>query len=283
MPILCAVVAYQKVILAEERVTPQLRPLITKIMEKIPRHDNKVSYQYEANVYHCLVENEILYLCMSDANYQARTVYGFLGDVRDKFKAAFAGSEKKYPPTTQLTPAACGRFSSTLGQQMRYFNDNPEGDKMGRIREQIEGVKTLMLENIDSVLERGERIDNLCERTEALKEEAAGFHDNSRSLKRKMQWRNIKLLLAIIFLVLLLGLIISMVVCGINYKKCKSDDTNTNNPNPNPNPTPAPTQPTPQPTAPTATPNVTLNATFQGQLWVPPTDAPNIPPEVGVG
>lgn len=237
MPISLSVIAFQKVILCEDRLTPQLRPLVTKILEKIPRHDNKVSYQYEANVYHCLVENEILYLCMTDTAYQSRTVFGFLGDVKAKFKEQFSGSEHRYPKHSDLTPTACARFNTTLAQTARYYNENPEGDKIGRIKEQIDNVKQVMLENIDTVLERGERIESLCDRTEALAEEAEGFHRNSRTLKRKMQMRNIKLAIGIFLLVCILAFIISWIACGIKFEKCKSDDS--------PAPTPAPFAPVP--------------------------------------
>ena len=121
--------------------------------------------------------------------------------------------------------------------------------KIGRIKEQIDGVKQVMLENIDTVLERGERIDHLCGRTEALAEEAEGFHKNSRSLKRKMQLRNIKVAIGIFLALCLLALVISMIACGINFKKCKKEDKKKDDgpvPAPQPESTPEPATPAPK-------------------------------------
>ena len=114
MPIIASCVSYQKVVVAEDRLTPQSRPVVMKMLERLPRHDTRVSYQFEASFYHFMVENEIVYLCITDSTYQGRTVFGFLGDVRDKFKNQFAGSDKKYPAKTDLTPKNCNRFNSVL-------------------------------------------------------------------------------------------------------------------------------------------------------------------------
>ena len=222
MPIIASCVAYQKVIVSEDRLTPQSRPVVMKMLERLPRHDTRVSYQFESSFYHFLVENEIVYLCITDSTYQGRTVFGFLGDVRDKFKSQFAGSDKKYPAKTELTPKNCNKFNAVLFAESKTYNDNPEADKIGRIKEQIDSVKQVMLENLDNVIERGERIENLCDKTEQLKEEAIGFHSNARTLKRRMIMRNVKICIAIIGLLGILALVISFIACGINFSKCKS-------------------------------------------------------------
>ena len=223
MPIIASCVSYQKVVVAEDRLTPQSRPVVMKMLERLPRHDTRVSYQFEASFYHFMVENEIVYLCITDSTYQGRTVFGFLGDVRDKFKNQFAGSDKKYPAKTDLTPKNCNRFNSVLFAEAKTYNENPEADKIGRIKEQIDSVKQVMLENLDNVIERGDRIDNLCDKTEQLKEEAIGFHSNARTLKRRMIMRNVKICIAIIGLLGILALVISFIACGINFSKCKSN------------------------------------------------------------
>jgi vesicle-associated membrane protein 7 len=222
MPIVASSVSFQKVIVAEDRLSPQSRPVVMKMLDRLPRHDTRVSYQFESFFYHFLVENEIVYLCVTDSTYQGRTVFGFLGDVRDKFKSQFAGSDKKYPAKTELTPKNCSKFNNVLSAEAKTYNENPEADKIGRIKEQIDSVKQVMLENLDNVIERGDRIENLCDKTEQLKEEAIGFHTNARTLKRRMIMRNVKICIAIIGLIGILALVISFIACGINFSKCKS-------------------------------------------------------------
>lgn len=236
MPIVGSCVAYQNVIVSEDKITAGIRPAVIKMLERLPRHDTMASFQYENLAYHFMIENEIVYLCVSDKVYQSRTVFGFLNEAKGKFKEQFGGAGTRYPSPTELTPKNCGRFSSQLVALSKLFNDNPQADKLGRIQSEIDTVKQVMLENLDDLLNRGERIDTLCDKTEMLKEEAQGFHNNARTLKKKMWWRNIKILIAAVLLVLLLALVISFIACGIDFKKCKSSDS----PAPAPAPTPAP-------------------------------------------
>eukprot|EP00981_Chlorochromonas_danica_P002640 scaffold511_cov180-Ochromonas_danica.AAC.2 len=58
-----------------------------------------------------------------------------------------------------------------------------------------------MLENIDRVLERGERIELLVDKTAKLNEQAVKFEKSSRTLKRTMYWRKVRnILIALVIL-----------------------------------------------------------------------------------
>lgn len=54
-----------------------------------------------------------------------------------------------------------------------------------------------MVENIDGLLARGERIDLLVDRTDALHESSYNFKRGATRLKDLMWWQNTKLLMAI--------------------------------------------------------------------------------------
>mmetsp|Transcript_74859 Transcript_74859/g.86904 ORF Transcript_74859/g.86904 Transcript_74859/m.86904 type:complete len:239 (-) Transcript_74859:36-752(-) len=238
MPIVGSCVAFQNVIVSEDRISTTIRPAVMKMLERLPRHDTMASFQYENLAYHFMIENEIVYLCVSDKVYQSRTVFGFLNEAKGKFKELFGGAGTRYPSPTELTPKNCARFNSQLITLTKMFNDNPQADKLGRIQSEIDAVKQVMLENLDDLLNRGERIDTLCDKTEMLKEEAQGFHNNARTLKKKMWWRNVKIMIAAFLLICLLALIISFIACGIDFKKCKSSESSASSSTPSPTPSP---------------------------------------------
>ena len=75
-----------------------------------------------------------------------------------------------------------------------------EGGKQDAItntQQEIENVRGIMTENIERVLERGERIDLLVDKTDRLGAGAADFRVRSRGLKRQMWWKNTKLMILI--------------------------------------------------------------------------------------
>ena len=69
------------------------------------------------------------------------------------------------------------------------------------MKNQIEDVKGVMVENIEKVLARGEKIELLVDKSEALSASANKFKKASKSLKDAMWWKNVKMWLMIAALV----------------------------------------------------------------------------------
>lgn len=267
MTIQMAIVAYQRVILVHDKLSPQMRPSAQKIIDNLPRHDHKVSYQHQSSVFHCLVENQIVYICVSDSETTTRTAYGFLEEMKMKFREQFAGGSSNYPKGADLNPTVCAKFATHLAAGIRLFNENPNSDKIGKLKLQIEGVKQVMLQNIDDIMERGDRIDNLVVATDNLQQSAETFEDNSRVLKKKMIMRNLMLIGGIVVALIILCLIISWIACGgPTYPKCKKKST--------PPPPPGPTTPAP-PT--TLAPPTTTTLAPTTTTTLPPTTT-TLPP-----
>lgn len=56
-----------------------------------------------------------------------------------------------------------------------FYNTNPTSDNISKVQAQIDTVKDVMIENIDRVLERGERIELLVDKTDRLNQQAFKF------------------------------------------------------------------------------------------------------------
>lgn len=78
-----------------------------------------------------------------------------------------------------------------------------------------------MVQNIEMVLERGEKLELLVDKTEQLQQQAFRFEKSSKQLKNAMYWRRVKLFILVAAIVILLIWIISAIICGISYEKCK--------------------------------------------------------------
>lgn len=78
-------------------------------------------------------------------------------------------------------------------------------DALGNAKREIDDVRGIMTENIETILERGERLDLLVDKTDRLDSNAQDFRVRSRGLKRQMWWKNVKLMG-------LLGLVIFLIV-----------------------------------------------------------------------
>ncbi|CAO2637461.1 Vesicle-associated membrane protein 4 [Lemmus lemmus] len=87
-------------------------------------------------------------------------------------------------------------------------------DKIKHVQNQVDEVIDVMQENISKVIERGERLDELQDKSESLSDNATAFSNRSKQLRRQMWWRGckIKAIMALAAAILLLMIIILIVV-----------------------------------------------------------------------
>lgn len=91
--------------------------------------------------------------------------------------------------------------------------DNAEQDDAIRTAQrEIEDVRGIMTRNIEGLLERGERIDLLVDKTDRLGGSAREFRVRSRGLKRRMWWKNVKLmgLLGLVLMLIIVTVVVSV-------------------------------------------------------------------------
>jgi len=210
MPIIYSVVARGSVVLAEYSITSgNFTTIATRILGKIPLNDNKMSYVADRHIFHYIVEDGLTYLCMADEEFGRRLPFAFLEDIKNRFKATYAERGK-----TALAYGMNADFSRVLQNQMDYYSNNPNADRINRVRNEIDEVKTVMVQNIEKVLERGERIELLVDRTENLNQTAFQFKKKATQVKRRMWWKNAKVMVILIFVLIVIGYAAAAIGCG---------------------------------------------------------------------
>lgn len=81
-----------------------------------------------------------------------------------------------------------------------------EKDKLLVVKEQVNDLQEVMIDNVGKVIERGEKVDDLLIKSDNLDQRAVHFKRETRRLKRLMCWKNIKryLIIFVIFVVILI-------------------------------------------------------------------------------
>ncbi|XP_025943429.1 vesicle-associated membrane protein 4 isoform X2 [Apteryx rowi] len=82
------------------------------------------------------------------------------------------------------------------------------------VQNQVDEVIDVMQENITKVIERGERLDDLQDKSESLSDNATAFSNRAKQLRRQMWWRGCKMkaVIALVAVILLLVIIIPIVL-----------------------------------------------------------------------
>lgn len=84
-------------------------------------------------------------------------------------------------------------FSRVLSQQMDYYSNNPNADRINRIKGEISQVRNVMIQNIDKVLDRGDRLEMLVGKTANMQRNTIRFRRQSRRYRNAAWWSNLKL------------------------------------------------------------------------------------------
>jgi len=121
-------------------------------------------------------------------------------------------------------------FGPFLEERMKHYNTAADrGGTITAVEGKLEAVKGVMVQNIEQILERGEKLELLVDKTDQLQTQAFQFQKTSRRLKNAMFMRKLKLYAIILFCALLLAWIISAAACGIAYERCRDDSSKGNN------------------------------------------------------
>lgn len=93
-----------------------------------------------------------------------------------------------------------------------------QNDAIRNVQREMDGVREIMTENIERVLERGERIDLLVDKTDRLGGSARDFRVRSRGLRRRMWWKNVKLMALLVVVIVFLIYLLVGFGCGLPGK-----------------------------------------------------------------
>lgn len=222
MTILYGLVSRQKTVLAEYTTTSATGnfPTVTRVLlSKIPTVDGRMTYVYDQHVFHYIVEAGICYLCMSDELNKHRIPYAFLQDVKESFIKKFGHAAAMKAIAFSMNE----NFSKIIKERMDYYNsDNPSIDSIGNVQNQLEEVKDVMVQNIEKVLERGEKIELLVDKTDRLNQQAFRFESTSRNLRRTLWWKQIRTIACMTTAVALVIFFVASSACGgLDFHKCK--------------------------------------------------------------
>jgi len=214
--IFCAANAELPVEAACSTKTVDLRAITAyKILAKITATDEKKVLQYDSYHFCYVAAGGITFMCMTEKDLGTRIPFAFLENVREDF-ASKCGDRAKTSVAFGLTD----EFGPTLQQLMTYYSEDPNVERLARVQRQAEEVKQIMVENIERVLDRGEKLDLLVDRTDQLSRTSADFRKKATTLRRETCMQKYKLYLIVTLVTLFLLLILILSICGITFKKC---------------------------------------------------------------
>ncbi|KAK3124888.1 hypothetical protein QOZ80_7BG0595550 [Eleusine coracana subsp. coracana] len=134
----------------------------------------------------------------------------FLERLKDDFMKRYGGGKAD----TAFAKSLNKEYGPVIKQHMQYVLDHSdEIDKTLKVQAQVSEVKSIMLQNIEKSMDRGEKLSELQDKTSDLRSQAQEFKKQGVKIRRKTWLQNMKIKLVILGILLLLVLIVWVSVC----------------------------------------------------------------------
>lgn len=211
MPLIYSLVARGLTVLCEfTSYSGNFSTVAVQCLSKVgQQRANKVTFNCDGHTFNFLQDEDYTYLVVADEAYGRNIPFKFLEIVKDDFSKTWG---------TKASTAAAYSLNTTYGKKLKehmdYVEMNPaKFDKMSAVQKQVDEVKNVMIENIEKVLDRGEKIELLVDKTQSLRNSADTFHRQGKQLRRQMWLNNLKMKLLIFFIVAFVIFIIFLIAC----------------------------------------------------------------------
>lgn len=172
-PLLYACIAHNSTILTEHTVpaaAPNTSALATAILPKIDHTTpQKLTYTHQNNLIHYIADASpsssnpsalsaagLTYLVVARSDLGRRIPFGFLVEIKRRFLKEYDAEKTGFG---ELPAYGAAAFNGSLKSLMVEFGTTKAGqeDAVRNVQGEIDNVRGIMTENIERVLERGER------------------------------------------------------------------------------------------------------------------------------
>ncbi|KAG9159486.1 hypothetical protein Leryth_011031 [Lithospermum erythrorhizon] len=135
--------------------------------------NQRQSVKHEEYKVHSYNRNGLIALGFMDDHYPVRSAFSLLNQVLDEYQKNFGESWRNaQSDSTQPWPY--------LSDALTKFQDPAEADKLLRIQRELDETKIILHKTIDSVLERGEKLDSLVDKSSDLSAASQMFYKQAK-------------------------------------------------------------------------------------------------------
>ncbi|KZS90943.1 snare protein YKT6 [Sistotremastrum niveocremeum HHB9708] len=131
---------------------------------------------YVAHVYNRGGKERLAAVVITDQEYPVRPAFSLLTKILDEFTATV--SQTQYDPNPPSSTSAI-QFPM-ITTYLQKYQDPRQADTIMRVQQELDETKIVLHKTIETVLQRGEKLDNLVERSTALSAQSKMFYKTAK-------------------------------------------------------------------------------------------------------
>lgn len=203
----CAIARATTVLVSYQETSADFEYLLSDVLKEIPPNaDFKTTRSRGGYVFHLLVEQGLVYICATLPEASMHQSFTCLFLIKQRFLEGSLSSRAWAAQQHELDRD----FGSIMAQIMSSCNSGRTGDQISQLHRQVEDVRGIMTQNIERVVERGDRLDSLLEKTQDLEQAGTVFRATAKKVNRHMCLQNARMI--IIIAVILIGVVTLIVL-----------------------------------------------------------------------
>lgn len=140
--------------------------------------------------YHIMTDDALGYGIIGAKGVSRREGHAALDELAALFKKMFVEQPAK------LNPKLVDVFARPAREMLVKLSSGAAVDagenKVKKVKLAVDEVKNMALDNVERVIQRGQRIDDIVQATDDLQFQAEGFQRNSRDLRNQMWWNSMQ-------------------------------------------------------------------------------------------
>lgn len=119
-----------------------------------------------------LIQESIVYLCISARSYPRKLAFTYLADLSREFSTAYPSSQIHAP---SLRPYAFMEFDSFIQRTKATYSDARATQNLDKLNNELRDVTKVMTKNIEDLLYRGDSLERMGEVSSRLREDSRKY------------------------------------------------------------------------------------------------------------
>ena len=149
-------------------------------------------------------ENSFTYLLLDEKEVNDVDAFSFLNEVRNEILKKYSIDDLKLFSAFQFSNG-----TEILKKYLKYYNEHPVITKTGEIISDLNLAKDAIIENVEKILERDNKMDLVVKKSAELQKFSENINSITKTIRRNETQRKNKF---IIFSIIIVGILIALIL-----------------------------------------------------------------------
>ena len=149
-------------------------------------------------------ENSFTYLLLDEKEVNDVDAFSFLNEVRNEILKKYSIDDLKLFSAFQFSNG-----TEILKKYLNYYNSHPVITKTGEIISDLNCAKDAIIENVEKILERDNKMDLVVKKSAELQKFSENINSITKTIRRSETQRKNKF---IIFSVIIIGILVALIL-----------------------------------------------------------------------